>query len=138
MKKEHLGVRFYFRPARPWYTKTEGKRVINEFGLADVNKLITAFESAFASIGATDLLFKKEPKVKACLNFPQCGKWFVAKRSTARFCPDCREDVYALRMRNPKYSKLNQERARKGMKKLRDRRVRELVEKIAKLKRSGQ
>jgi hypothetical protein len=138
-KRQHLRVDFYFKLARPWHDKF-GLLFLDEHGvpmyLVDQIKLRKGFASAFASIGATDLTSSKwEPPDRICLN-PECGKPFIAKRSTARFCPDCRDDAYALRMLDPKYAELNRERAKKGMKALRDGRIRELVEKTAKLKRS--
>jgi hypothetical protein len=139
-KVQHLRFDFYFKLARPWYDKND-VAFVDEHGIprdiTDLPKLSEGFEAAFASIGATRLNFKKweDPKEKTCEN-PECGKIFTAKRSTARFCHDCREDVYALRMLGPKYAELNRERAKKGMKALRDKRISELVEKTAKLERS--
>jgi hypothetical protein len=139
-KTQHLRFDFYFRLARPWYD-TKGRVFLDEHGLPvdglELGKLGEGFHAAFASIGATHLSFEpSEPKKGRICQKPECRKPFTAKRSTARFCPDCREDVYALRMLDPEYAKRNQERARKGMRKLRDKRIRELVNKTAKLKRS--
>jgi hypothetical protein len=139
-KVQHLRFDFYFKLARPWYDKNDVV-FVDEHGIprdvAGLSKLNEGFQATFASIGATRLSSQKweDPKEKTCEN-PECRKSFTAKRSTARFCEDCRENVYALRKRDPKYAKLNQERARRGMRKLRDKRIRELVEKTAKLKRS--
>ena len=139
-KTHHLRFDFCFRLARPWYDKM-GRVFLDESGvpldMLDLTKLYKGFDAAFASIGSTELRFSRDPKEGRICENPKCRKTFTAKRSTARFCPDCREDAYALRMLDPKYAELNRERAKKGMKDLRDRRIGELIRKTAKLKRSG-
>jgi hypothetical protein len=139
---QHMRWDFYFRLARPWYDKL-GRVFLDESGIpvdtVELSKLGMGFKAAFASIGATYLSFSPwiPSAGRVCQN-PKCSKEFIAKRSTARFCPDCREDAYALRMLDPKYADLNRERARIGMreKRKKDRRIRELVKRSAKLKAS--
>jgi ssDNA-binding Zn-finger/Zn-ribbon topoisomerase 1 len=121
-KQEHVRFDFYFYPARPWYDKN-GNGVFDREGvpimLTDVKKLKDGFESVFAAIGATGFGVDEKLKWRNCEN-PDCKEVFEAKRSTARFCPECREDAYLIRtLTDPDYAALNVKRVEASRKKRR-------------------
>lgn len=121
----HARFDFYFS-GRRWYRYSKGDAFIgpvrSRTGILreaeDIQILARGFDAAFAAIGAKIESYTQyeDRLLKECRS---CKNTFVAKRSTARFCKTCRENVYARRKKQPGYVKENRDQARSGMARLR-------------------
>jgi len=124
---KHLRFDFYFS-GRSWYRYNSKSGefigpVRSRSGIPrdveDMSKLWRGFDAAFAAIGAKLESYSEHQPGEQLKYCQSCKKMFEAKRSTARFCKTCREDVYGRRKKEPGYVELNRERAKKGMAQLR-------------------
>ena len=125
---EHRVLDVYWR-GRPWNEK-DGTPILAPSGLprdvedwgrltSTLGRVEKQLRAAFLALGATDFRMSAPCQPGRMRECRRCNELFDVKRSTARYCANCR-DSYKRKAEDPKFVEENRKRAREGMRKVRD------------------
>ena len=107
-----------FRPAKAWHTK-DGSTITENGVPRDIHHVGTLYKGIRAALGSIGATLVEQPRLLSLVReCERCERLFKAARQSGRFCEDCRSS-YDRRKEQPGYPKLNRERAKKGMERIR-------------------